>query len=101
LTEPNALNVDLSAVQGVITQLGELSTSLGGLIGAMQDGSNLKWTGADKDGRALNEQLAPAEQGGIQAVQATQGAVDGLMDGLVTTGGLWGKTEGGNVELNQ
>jgi Excreted virulence factor EspC, type VII ESX diderm len=101
MSESDSTNVDLPAVQGVITQLGALSTSLNNMVNQMQDGSSLAWTGADKDGQALYEQLAPAEQGGVQAVTAVQEAIDGLIDSLGTTAGLWKKTEGTNIELNQ
>jgi Excreted virulence factor EspC, type VII ESX diderm len=101
VSESDATNVDLPAVLGVITQLSGLSTSLNDLAGRMQDASSLTWTGADKAGTTLYEQLAPAEQAGVQAVTATQQAVDGLVDSLGTTAGLWKNTENTNIELNQ
>jgi hypothetical protein len=101
MTDSNGINVDVPAVLGVITQLEALSASLGNLTGQVQGGSDLEWTGGDKDGRTLYNQLAPAEQGGVVAVTDTKGALDGLVDSLGTTAGLWKKTEGTNVELNQ
>lgn len=101
MSRSDATNVDLPVVLGVITQLGALSTSLNNMAGMMQDGSSLAWTGADKDGETLNAQLAPAERGGVQAVTDAKGAVDGIIDSLGTTAGLWKKTEGTNIELNR
>lgn len=99
--QSNQMNVDVPAVLGAITQLGALSTSLNDLAGQMQDGGNLAWTGADKSGVALYDQLAPAEQAGVQAVADTKTGVDGLIDNLATTAGLWKNTESTNIELNQ
>jgi hypothetical protein len=101
MSESNELNVNVPVVLEVIKQLGALSTSLDNLTSTMQDDSNLDWTGEDKEGRTLNEQLTPAEQGGGQAVVDTKGAIDGLVNSLGTTAGLWKKTEDTNVEMNQ
>jgi hypothetical protein len=101
MSESNELNVNVPVVQEVIKQLGALTASLDNLTSAMQDDSNLDWTGDDKEGRTLNEQLAPAEQSGVQAVTDTKGAVDGLVNSLGTTAGLWKKTEDTNVEMNR
>jgi hypothetical protein len=101
MSESDATNVDLPVVMGVISQLGALSTSMNNMVGMMQDGSSLAWTGADDDGETLYAQLAPAEQGGVQAVTDAQGAVDGIIDSLGTTAGLWKNTEGTNIELNR
>jgi hypothetical protein len=100
MSDSNEMNVDVPAVLGAISQLGALSTALADLAAAMQDGSQLDWTGTDESGRTLNEQLAPAEQGGVLAVTNTTGTIDGLIDSLGTTAGVWNKTEGTNVELN-
>ncbi|HEY6494996.1 MAG TPA: hypothetical protein VIZ43_17105 [Trebonia sp.] len=100
MSESDATNVDLPALLGVITQLSGLSTSMSDLVQRMQEGSDLSWTGGDKDGLALYENLAPAEEGGIQAVADTQAAVEGLVGGLGTTAGLWKNTEGNNIDLN-
>jgi hypothetical protein len=100
MSESDATNVDLPALLGVINQLSGLSTTMSDLVGRMQDGSNLSWTGADKDGTTLYANLAPAEQASIAAVTATQGAVDGLIDSLGATAGLWKNTENNNIELN-
>ena len=101
MSESNQINVDIPAVLGTITQLGALSSSLSALVQEMQAGSNLDWTGDDETGRTLNEQLAPAEDGSIQAVTDAKKSIDGLIDSLGTTAGLWNKTEGTNVEMNQ
>ena len=100
MSESDATNVDLPALLGVLNQLDGLSTTMSDLLGRMQDGSDLSWTGADKDGITLYENLAPAEQGGISAVTDAKGAVDGLIDSLGTTAGLWKNTENNNIELN-
>jgi hypothetical protein len=100
MSESGATNVDLPVVRQVITQLGALSASVGNLASQLADGSDLTWTGADATGTTLNEQLAPAEQGGIQAATDAKQAVDGLIDSLGTTAGLWKNTESTNVDLN-
>lgn len=100
MNQSDATTVDVPVVLGVVTQLGALSTSLTNMVNLMQDGSSLTWTGADKDGTTLSDQLVPAEQGGVLAVADTKGAVDGLIHSLGTTAGLWKKTEVTNVEMN-
>lgn len=101
MSQPDETTVDVSAVQAVVNHLSALSASLNQLSGQLQDAGNLSWTGGDKDGLALYEQLAPADQAGVQAVKDAKQAVDGLVDSLSATVGLWGNTEGVNVELNQ
>jgi hypothetical protein len=101
MSESNVTNVDIPAVQGVVNQLGTLSTSMGQLTSKIYNaGVDLSWTGADETGTALYDQLAPAEQGGISALMDTKQAVDGLIDSLGTTAGLWKNTEGTNIDLN-
>ena len=101
MSDSKVTNVDLPVVKGVITQLGALSTSVGHLSTLMQDGSDLTWTGVDKTGTTLHDQLVPAEQGGVQAVTDVKGAVEGVIGSLGTTVGLWKNTEGTNLGLNQ
>lgn len=100
MSESDATNVDVPAVLAVVTQLTGLSTSLNSLAGQMQDGSGLTWTGADKNGIALYDSLSPAEQGSVSAVTTSAEALDGLIDSLGTTAGLWKNTENTNIELN-
>jgi hypothetical protein len=84
----------------MVTQLSSLSVSLGDMASQLRESSDLSWTGDDEDGATLYEALKPADQAGIQAVVDAKGAVDGLIDSLGTTAGLWNNTEGANVELN-
>lgn len=101
MSQPDVTNVDITAVKAAIGQLSALSTSLKKLSQQVQDAADLTWTGADDDGIALYEQLAPAERNGLQAVADAQAGVDGLINGLGTTAGLWNSTEGVNVEMSQ
>jgi hypothetical protein len=99
MSDSKVTNVDLPVVKEVINQLGALSTSVDQLSTQMQDG-DLSWTGADDTGTTLQDQLAPAEQGGVQAVANVKGAVDGVIDSLGTTAGLWKNTEDTNIGMN-
>jgi hypothetical protein len=101
MSEQQATNVDLSAVKLVIGQLGDLSTSLRTLSAQMNEGGDLSWTGTDNSGNDLRTQLAPADQGSVDAVTAASQGVDGLIDGLGTTAGLWKHTEGTNIGLSR
>jgi len=100
MSESNEMNVDLPAVLGALSQFGALSTSIKNALNALENASDLSWAGNDGNGQAIKAELEPAEQGSEQALTATAQAVDGLVDSLATTAGLWNKTEGTNVELN-
>jgi hypothetical protein len=100
MSDSGSTQIDLAALKGVITQLGTLSTTLGQLSNTLADGSSLNWTGADKDGTTLRDNLTPTEQGGIQAVRDTKGSVDGIIENISKTVGLWNNTEGVNIEMN-
>jgi hypothetical protein len=100
MSDSNATNVDLPALLGVVNQLSGLSASMSDLVQRMQETSDLSWTGADDSGTTLYQELLPAEDAGIQAVNDTQGAVKGIVDSLGTTANLWKNTENTNVELN-
>jgi hypothetical protein len=100
MSDSKVTNVDLHVVRQVIAQLGALSTSVEQVSNLLGDGSDLSWTGADETGTTLHEQLVPAEGGGIQAVADAKQAVDGLIDSLGRTAGLWKNTEGTNIDMN-
>lgn len=100
MSQTNGLNVDLYALQAMISQLAGLSASLGDVAAQLQDSSDLSWTGADDNGVTLYEALDPAEQASIRAITDAKGVIDGLIDSLGRTGGLWNSTEGTNFALN-
>lgn len=100
MSETKQTTVDVPLVLGVMNQLGVLSTSLGTLGRALEEGSKLDWTGGDETGTALFEQLEQPEKGSILAVTSTKEAVDGVIHSLGMTAGIWNKTEGTNIEMN-
>ena len=100
MSEPAETNVDLSVVQGTLTQLQELASTLGTVAGQLQSGGDLGWTGADDDGVVLYGQLNPAEQASYQAVLGAQQGVEGVIGNLEATAGIWKNTEDTNVDLN-
>lgn len=100
MNDQGTTNVDVPVVKAVIGQLGGLSTALASLAGQVSDDGDLSWAGDDKTGVALQAELAPAEDGGAQAVTDSKQAVDGIVHSLGVTAGLWGNTEGDNVSMN-
>jgi hypothetical protein len=100
MSDQGTTNVDVPVVKAVIGQLGGLSTALTNLAGQVSDSGDLSWAGNDKTGTALHEELAPAEESGVQAVTDSKEAVDGLVHSLGVTAGLWGNTEDDNVGMN-
>ena len=100
MSEPTETNVDLPLVQGTLTQLHELSSTLGTVAGQLQSGGDLGWTGPDDDGVVLYGQLNPAEQASYQAVLGAQQGVEGVIDNLEATAGIWKNTEDTNDNLN-
>jgi hypothetical protein len=93
-------SVDLPAVQATITTLQDLSATLQTTAGQLLSGGDLGWTGADKTGVELHQQLNPAELASVETVRGAQHAVDGVSGNLAATAGIWMNTESTNVDLN-